>query len=268
MPKIDPIYTTNNCRAAYELQWSVSLFYRASISNEQWLAELTGTVERDGVRILNHRFRSPEVSQFLVSTTPRVSPSQVVRSLKGRLQHILRHAHPRAFHRNYFVRSVGAIKRNIIESYVATQVAHHRMADPAVQKRLRRYQVQDPNVDLSRIIYSGHGQYLCNLHLVLVHQDRWMEIRHEVLDRVRSTIVKAARKRGHRLSRAGIFTNHVHLALGFAITQSPEEVALCYLNNLAYAQGMRAIYQPGYYVRTFGEYDLGAITQTEIQCQS
>jgi len=260
VPGIEPIYTTSNCRAAYDLQWSISLFYRAPIDNGHWLAELAGAVEPDGVHILNHRFRSPKVSQFHVSTNPRVSPSQMVRSLKGRLQHILRNAHPRAFHRNYFVGSVGAVKRNVIESYVANQLAYHRMADPAVQERLRRYQVRDPNVDISKVVSGAHGRYLCNLHLVLVHQDRWMEVRHEVLDRVRSTIVKAARKKGHRLSRVGIFTDHVHLVLGFAVTESPDKVALSYLNNLAYAQGMRAIYQPGYYARTFGEYDLGAVS--------
>jgi len=41
--------------------------------------------------------------------------------------------------------------------------------------------------------------------------------------------------------------------------ESPLEVAVGYLNNLAYAQGMKRVYQYGFYVGTFGEYDLGAI---------
>jgi len=36
-------------------------------------------------------------------------------------------------------------------------------------------------------------------------------------------------------------------------------VALGYLNNLAYAHGMTALYSFSYYVGTFGEYDMGAI---------
>jgi hypothetical protein len=47
--------------------------------------------------------------------------------------------------------------------------------------------------------------------------------------------------------------------LGCGVAESPSTVALCYLNNLAYAQGMMPVYQYGYYVGRFGEYDLGAI---------
>ena len=64
---------------------------------------------------------------------------------------------------------------------------------------------------------------------------------------------------GHLLARAGILSDHVHLALGCGIEESPLQVALGYLNNLAYAQGMTAVYQFGFYVGTFGEYDWGAI---------
>ena len=36
-------------------------------------------------------------------------------------------------------------------------------------------------------------------------------------------------------------------------------MALAYLNNLAYAHGMKEMYCRGYYVGTFGEYDMGAV---------
>jgi hypothetical protein len=72
-------------------------------------------------------------------------------------------------------------------------------------------------------------------------------------------ILKASRAKGHRLCRAGILADHVHLLLGCNLTEAPQEVALGYLNNLAYAQQMRPVYQFGFYVGTVGEYDLGAI---------
>jgi hypothetical protein len=72
-------------------------------------------------------------------------------------------------------------------------------------------------------------------------------------------LLKAGRAKGHRLSRAGILADHVHLLLGCNLAESPQEVALGYLNNLAYAQQMRRVYQFGFYVGTVGEYDLGAI---------
>ncbi len=72
-------------------------------------------------------------------------------------------------------------------------------------------------------------------------------------------VIKVARKKGHRLSKLALLADHLHQTLGVHYTESPQDVALCYLNNMAYARGMQAVYQFGYYVGTFGEYDLGAV---------
>jgi hypothetical protein len=50
-----------------------------------------------------------------------------------------------------------------------------------------------------------------------------------------------------------------HLVLGCPIEVAPDEVVLGFLNNLAFVQGMRPIYQFGGFVGTVGEYDLGAV---------
>jgi hypothetical protein len=61
------------------------------------------------------------------------------------------------------------------------------------------------------------------------------------------------------LKGAGIVANHLHLALGCGISQAPSEVAVCFLNNLAWVHGMQPIYKFSFYTGTFGNYDLGAI---------
>ena len=254
-----PIYTEANCRPAYALRWSLAIFWRESFLNSEWLAELSDAVEKDGVRILSLRHQGSSTSQFLVSTRPQSAPKDIVRSVKGRLQHIIRGQRPKAFRRNYSIYSVGSVKRKEIEEYVSSQLDHHSMADPNVQEKLCRFQINRPEVDLAVVNRSAHGQYIHNLHLVLVNAGRWCEIAHEALEAVRLTLLKASEKKGHRLSYAGIFANHLHMTLGCDIGESPSAVALGYLNNLAYAQGMRPIYQFGYYVGTFGEYDLGAV---------
>jgi hypothetical protein len=43
------------------------------------------------------------------------------------------------------------------------------------------------------------------------------------------------------------------------IQDSPMEVALVLLNNMAFTQGMKPIFRSSFYVGTFGEYDRGAI---------
>ena len=84
-----------------------------------------------------------------------------------------------------------------------------------------------------------------------------MEVRPEPLSRMREMIVKPAAKHAHLLSAAGIVADHIHLTLGCNVEQSPAAVALSFMNNLAYACGMKRVFAFGFYVGTFGEYDLG-----------
>jgi REP element-mobilizing transposase RayT len=258
---MDPLYTSANCTPAYELRWSLSVFATVTLPpSQQWLDELEQVVEKDGVRILEHRLQPP-THQFLLSTKPLIAPPQIVKSVKGRLQHFLRRSHSDVFRRNFSLTSVGDVRRQVVEAYVANQLGHHRMADDRVEQRLARFQLQFPEVDLSQAQFGSHGRYLYNLHLVLVHDGRWHDVCEERLKRTRDTVVKIAAKKGHRLSRAALLSDHLHLTLGGNLAESPETIALSYLNNLAHAHGMQPLFQFSYFAGTFGEYDLGAIRQ-------
>ncbi len=256
-----PIYTPANCNPAYKLNWSLSIFWRAPVAQPEssWLPSLQTATGKDGVNILNHHSAGPQISQFLISTRPDVVPGDAIRSVKGRLQYLLRDSRPKAFQRNYSLHSIGSARRAVVESYVATQLDHHRMADRKVQAKLEKYQINNSNSDSARPIQSAHGLFIYNLHLVFVNAGRWVEIRDDILGKVKETIIGTARKYGYRLYAAGIFPDHIHLALGCSINDAPQAVALAFLNNLSYAQGMRPVYQAGYYAGTYGEYDLGAV---------
>jgi REP element-mobilizing transposase RayT len=257
MPPPAAIYTADNCNAAFQLNWAVSLFWREPPDGCGWLTELGEAAERDGVRILKHEFIKPGVSQFLASTRPDIAPERIVWSIKGRLQHAVRRERAKAFRRNYGLRSIGSATREAVEQYVRSQVAHHPMADPRVQAVLSEVQIDDPAVDLSAPRQSAHALSWYNLHVCFINDGRCMEVRREPLLRIRDTIVKAAAKHGHLLSKAGILPDHIHLALGCNVREPPDEVALSYMNNLAYALGIKRAFAFGYYVGTFGEYDLG-----------
>jgi REP element-mobilizing transposase RayT len=259
----DAIYTAESCQASYQLRWSLALFSKAELPpTDAWRDPLSLNVERDGVRLLEHQFKPPNVWLFLLSSQTVVSPAQIVKSVKGRLQHLIRAECPNAFRRNFSLASVGDVRRGIVEQYVADQLGHHKMADPKVQERLARFQIAFPDVDLSVSEFSAHARYVCNLHLVLVHDRRWCEIREKELELTREMIIGVSEKKGHRLSRLALCADHWHATLGFRYDQSPQSVALGYMNNLAYAHGMKEIYRHGYYVGTFGEYDMGAIWRT------
>jgi len=183
----------------------------------------------------------------------------IAQRVKGRLQHLLRKTFPNAFRRNYALCSIGSTRRSKLEEYLAGQLDHHPMADPRVQRRLAGYQIHRPEVDLSRPRQTAHAVYWYNLHIVLVADGRYMQIRHDVLNGFRDMILKASDVKEHCLSRAAIVPDHVHLTAGCKLEESPQEVVLSYMNNLAYSCGMRAVFKHGYYVGTFSEYDLGVI---------
>ena len=261
-----PLYTPANCsNSAYQLNWSYTIFWHSRPTDFSWLDELKTMNEKDHIRILQHEFKDSNMSQFLISTRPTVIPLIVAQRIKGRLQRILCDSVPNAFQRNYSLRSIGSTKREKLEKYIAGQVAHHPMGDSAVQDRLDDYQIRNLDVDLSLPQRTAHAQYWHNLHIVLANDGRYMEIRHELMDRLREMIVKVSKSKGHRLSRAGILPDHIHITLGCSLDESPENVVLCYMNNLAYACGMKPVFQYSYFVGTTGDYDLGVIPRPVVQ---
>jgi len=170
---MEPIYTAGNVEPAYQLNSGLTIFWRQQpIPDREWLKALQAVTEPDGVRILKHRLTHNNASQFFVSTKPHVAPSDMMRSIKGRLQHLIRGRQPKAFQRNYAVRSIGAATRSVMEDSVARQSERHPMVDPRVQELLARYQKSFPNVDLSRPVFSAHGEYWYVLHLVAVNDGR------------------------------------------------------------------------------------------------
>jgi REP element-mobilizing transposase RayT len=262
-----PIYTPENCQFACPLQWGLTVFWRSASASDEWFRDLASALEPDDIRLLGHRFNSPCISQFTVSTLPHVAPILIVQRVKGRLQHLLRKQFPKAFQGNFALRSFGKVTRETIEEYVASQVDHRPMADPRVDERLRHLQIVNEDIDLSQPQRTSQGLFWHNLHLVFVHRDRWMEVREEKLQAVRQMILRASKAKGYLLSRAGILSDHVHLTVGCPFAESPLKVALGFINNLAYAHGMRDVYQYGAYIGTFGEYDNRAV-KSDTQLRS
>lgn len=54
--------------------------------------------------------------------------------------------------------------------------------------------------------------------------------------------------------------DHIHITLRGNVNHSPEEIAISHLNNLSYIVGYNKCWSCEYYVGTFSEYDLAAIT--------
>ena len=258
----EPLYTSANCRAAYQLRWSLALFSQQLIpASAAWLDDLRTRTEKDGVRLLEYSVQG-SVHLFVLSTLPETPPSLIVKSVKGRLQNLIQDLIPKAFRRNFRLTSLGAANRETIEAYVASQLRHHRMSDERVDRMLADFQIEFPEMDLSQPRRSAHGEYLYNLHLVLVYAERWREIRRDRLQITSDMMIRSARAKDHRLSRLALLADHIHLTLGAPLEMSPGDLALSYMNNIAFAHGMSALFSSSYYVGTFGEFDMQAVRRS------
>jgi REP element-mobilizing transposase RayT len=188
-----------------------------------------------------------------------VAPVLLVQRVKGRLQHLVRTSRPRALRGNYALRSIGNVPRDTIEKYIERQLPHHRFADQRLVERLKQYQFVDDDVNLSQARRTSHGMFWHNLHLVVVRSNRDPEWHDNELSAARDMIVRASSAKGYLLSRAGVLPDHLHVLAGCPINESPQQVALGFLNNLAFAHGMRPAFEFGAFVGTVGEYNTRAV---------
>jgi len=198
--------------------------------------------------------------QLTFSAKPRVSPVVLAARIKGRLQYSLRQSgHEFQFSRKLAVRSIGENRTAEVQAYVVRQVQKEPLEDERFRRFLEQFTVVDPAVDLSTPTGSRSGRYWYNLHLVLVVRKRDWIVDAARLAKIRDQSFRISRKKGHAVSSLSVMPDHLHIALRGNISHSPEEIALTFLNNLAFVLGQDAVWEFGYYAGTFGEYDMGAV---------
>ena len=254
------LYLRSNTTATYQLTWSLSVFGKESLPSPQTCIEpLRESVTRDELKILEFLHRPPNVALFFLSSQPQTSPSQIIRSIKGRWQNISRPIEQIDFRRNYRISAVGTARSEVLEAYVQKQPSRHPMSDPKVQSMIETLQFHNTQVDLTSVIRSSHGEYRYGLHIVIESESDWHEARADVLQSFRTAIIDACEKREWRLARIGLLSNHFHILVGPRIDDSPRDVAMALLNGMAEAHGMRPLFRFSYFAGTFGEYDRGAI---------
>jgi REP element-mobilizing transposase RayT len=259
----EPSYRAADLRVAYQLRYGWTGWSSYTPFSPELLAQLLPDLapewEKDGLRVLESKL-TPEQLQFTLSTTPQVAPITLAARLKGRLQH---HCRRRGisidFSRKLAVRSFGDPTRLQVEDYIRNQVPNEELVEDRLRKILTSYTVIDSVVDLSAPFETNSGRYWYNLHLVLVVNERYRIGDSATLARIRNTALQICAKKGYEASTLTVLPDHLHAAVRGTIEQTPEEIALSFLNNLAYALGQGSWWQAGYYVGTFGEYGMAAV---------
>ena len=171
---------------------------------------------------------------------------------------------PTVFGSSSIVGAIGDNTQADVEAYIERQVGKELLVDEAFRDKLRQFTVVNPGVDLAAPTSTKRGRYWYNLHLVLIVQERWRINDLKCLAPIRDQCLKLAALHDYALSRLSIVPDHMHTALRGNIPHSPEEVALKFLNNVAYVLGQRMIWEPCYYAGTFGSYNMNAVRRRPV----
>ncbi len=198
-----------------------------------------------------------------------MSPTFFVGRVKGRLQHALRVAgKPTSFSRKVSFRTIGENKRAQVEEYIVNQVPKEHFVDDRFAEMLQSFTQTNNSVRLQEPTETISGRYWYNLHVVLVTESRMRFTDKQSLTLIGDTCDRIAAKKSFAVSRRSVMPDHLHLSLRGDINQSPQDIALAYMNNIAFAFGQKAVFRPSYYVGTFGEYDMGAVRQHHrLECE-
>jgi REP element-mobilizing transposase RayT len=259
----EPLYRAERQDPAYHLRYTWTGWPSGArfvdLPGSRTSADLAAAWETDGLRVLEQSW-SENAIQIAFTAKPDVSPVFLATRAKGRLQHALRAAgRPQEFSRKLAVRSIGDNRSDHVRAYIESQVAKEMFANPVFADSMREFTMVDPSIDLSRPIESARGRYWYNLHLVLVADRRLRTYDKETLGQIRDACLRIGKKKGYALAAMSLMPDHLHLALQGNIEQSPQEIALAFQNNTAYAVGQKAIWAESFYAGTFSEYDMQAI---------
>jgi len=259
----EPLYRTANLRPAFQLRygwtgWPSNTPFPTDLLSRV-LPDIASEWEKDGLRVLESSL-GPEQIQLTLSTTPQISPLTLAGRVKGRIQHhCRRRGSPIDFSRKLAVRSLGDPTRAQVESYICNQVPNEALADEGFRGMLTAFTVVNPRVDLSQPTETNSGRYWYTLHLVLVVSERYRIGAAATLGKIRDTALRICAQKGYAASTLAVLPDHLHLAVRGNVAQSPEEIALAFLNNLAHVLDQRPWWLAGYYAGTLGEYGMAAV---------
>ena len=267
LAKPRPIYTPRGVRPVHALRydWTGWLSEESKAPfppNTFRLIEQTAPLwEADGIRLDDFRHHRGSL-QLLFECGPDVPPVYFASRVKGRLQHALRQgaAWPR-FSRKVSVRTLGENVRAAVEGYLGKQVRKEGFVDPRFRARLSQYTIEDETVDLAEPTLTNSGRYWYNIHLVFVTAGRRRTGSDEIFTAIRDGSLRIAKKKGYLIKSLSVMPDHTHVALRGAIDDTPEDIALAFMNNLAFLLGRDRVWKDEYYVGTFSEYRLDVIRE-------
>lgn len=256
-----PIYTAEHCSTVYRLHYTWTGWPTAGtcFGDLPDLTQLDELWQADGLQRIAGNW-SPECVQFTFSVMPSITPVFFTGRVKGRLQHALRTAGtPAKFSRKVSFRAIGDNHSAEVQKYIAQQVPKEKFVDPKFEQMLLQF-THVGNVEcFQEPMESTSGRYWYNLHFVFVVSGRGHIESRDQLQTLDKALQATAAKHQYDLVARSWLPDHVHIGMRGSILESPLDIGLSILNNMAYSIRRSAFWQSGFYVGSFSEYDLNAV---------
>ncbi len=260
------IYTKENIRIVHNLHygwtgWTNEACFPAS--SDAVVKQCAPLWFDDGLQLESCKIQQNEI-QCLFKAIPQVSPVFCCARVKGRLQHAFRkNSSPIDFSRKIGFRSLGDNTREIVQKYIAGQAVKSDYIDPRFKEWLEKFNSKFERVNIAEPEQPSHGCYWYALHIVIVVKDRRfpMTLSH-TFEKVRFTAIYISNEISCELAEISVMPDHIHMALRGNINLSPQDIALSFLNGLAYAMGSNACWSEEAYVGSFSEYAVSRISRS------
>ena len=257
-------YRSDNTTAAYSLRWSwagwPSTGTFPSLDSNAW-GTLHSLWEKDGIRVLERRCTDSQW-QLTVSSRTNVVPSFIVARLKGRIDHAFRSSKSGfQFSRKVSLRSLGSNTEVEVQDYIANQVQKAGFCDPKFASQLSSFTRKWEPSDCAEAIVVTSGRYWFQLHLVLVVDHRHSIRDLQFLGRLFEEVQSIALDRRYRLSAVSVMPDHLHIGVRGVVEESPEAIALAFMNETCRSMKINPIWRPSYYVGTVGAYNMNAVRE-------
>ncbi len=264
-----PIYRPENTQPVHNLRFDWTGWFKGDPPQREniktAIEHCRDAWRKDGIEPETFSIEDAKI-QIMARTGVQVAPVSFTQRIKGRLMHACRQSEMHVpFRRKVSFRTLGDNTRETVENYIDRQADKSDYVDPRFKRLLGNFTLTDKNIHLSEASQTTHGHYWYNIHLVIVIEDRRFPItKKENLSRLPGACMAIARKKGYAVSHLSVMPDHLHLAVRGAVDQSPEEIALAFLNNLSYVLGYNRCWSWEYYVGTFSEYTLRALRGEDI----
>jgi REP element-mobilizing transposase RayT len=229
-----------------------------SFTEEDWRA-LADAWEQDGIRLLERKCLSDHW-QATVSTKPVTDPSLIVGRIKGRIDHRFRTQKiPFKFSRKVSLRAIGNNTTADVQDYIRRQVDSAQFCSSDFAQNLKQFTRVWQDDRLHAPIEVSSGRYWYLLHLVLVVDGRHRIGDFDFLGHLFEACQAIAMERDYLLGGLSVMPDHLHLCLRGAVADSPEAIALGYMNESCRRLGVVGLWRPSYYVGTTGTYNMNAV---------